>query len=590
MQDFIFGTLADDVTRIKHQRALWRGITHRQARSPLAPAPNQPVVVELTLGPEQAFDQAWVYWSTDGLDPIGSGGKAQHGSVTEMQLVETDWNVVEWGYQRRYRATIPGQPAGTVVRYFISVTAPGKSEQLADDGKYYAWYVSDAPPPIWSRSAVVYQIFVDRFYPGEGRNWQKPSSPRGFYGGTIRGITEKLHYIQHLGANVLWLSPIFPSPSHHGYDATDFFSIEPRLGTKEDLRQLLDSAHQRGMRVLLDFVPNHWSNLHPNFQEAIANQDSPYVDWYTFRTWPDDYATFFGVKTLPQINLRYPAARQHVLDAAAHWLEFGVDGYRVDYALGPTPDFWADFRRVTLEARPDCWTFGEVVEPSDSQRNFHGLLNGCLDFMLLEAIRQTFTFHEWDTDRFLSFLDRHEAYFPPDFSRPSFLDNHDMNRYLWAAQGDKVSLKLAALCQFSLIGQPVIYYGTEVGLSQERDVRQGGRGLLEEARLPMLWQQDQDLDLLAFYRKLIATRLQEPTLQYGTRRSLAAPRGVIAYERQLDNHSLVTMLNLEPEPCRMILAGGWETIAVSTDPGCNIDVSNGEVHIELPAKSGMILR
>ena len=589
MQDFIFGTLADDAARIKHLRRLWQGVTHDQTRSPLAPAPGQPVEIELTLGPGQPFDRAWVYWSTDGLDPLGSGGEARHGYATPMQAVDTMWNVVEWGYQRRFRATIPGQPEGTLVRYYLSATAPGKGEQLADGGKYYAWYVTDTPPPEWSRSAVIYQIFVDRFYPGEGKKWLTPANLTGFYGGTLRGVTEKLDYIRELGANALWLTPIFPSPSHHGYDATDLFSIEPRLGDKEDLRVLLDSAHQRGMRVLLDFVPNHWSYLHSTFQDAITNPSSPYVDWYTFRRYPDEYASFFGVKTLPEINLRHPAARQHVLEAAAYWLEFGVDGYRVDYAIGPTPDFWADFRRVTLNTRPDCWTFGEVVEPSDSQRKFTGLLNGCLDFMLLEAIRQTFVFHEWSTSQFMSFLDRHEAYFPVEFSRPSFLDNHDMNRFLWAAGGDKLALKLAALCQFSLSGPPVIYYGTEVGLSQARDVRQDGRGLPEESRAPMLWGEDQDLDLLAFYRQLIALRLREPALQLGSRHSLAAPDGVIAYERQYAGRSLGIVLNLSPDPCTARLKGDWNSIALNTSPDCRIEPLDGEVHIELLPKSGMIL-
>lgn len=589
MQDFIFGTLADDAARIKYQRLLWQGVTHQQARSALAPVPGQPVEIELTLGPGQPYNRAWVYWSTDGMDPVGSEGEAKHGFVCEMEAVDSRWNVVEWGYQRGFRATIPGQAAGTLVRYFLSATAAGKGEQLADGGKYYAWYVADAPPPVWSRSGVIYQIFVDRFYPGEGNKWLNPGELKGFYGGTLRGITERLDFIQDLGVNVLWLSPIFRSPSHHGYDATDLFSIEPRLGSKDDLRVLLDSAHQLGMRVLLDFVPNHWSNLHPTFQSAIADPNSPYVDWYTFRKYPDEYATFFGVKTLPEINLRHAAARQHVLEAAAHWLEFGVDGYRVDYASGPTPDFWADFRRVTLNTRPDCWTFGEVVEPSDSQRRFHGLLNGCLDFMLLEAFRHTFVFHTWSTSQFMSFLDRHEAYFPADFSRPSFLDNHDMNRFLWAAGDDKISLMLAALCQFSLSGPPVIYYGTEVGLSQRRDVRQEERGLPEESRAPMLWGGDQDLDLLDFYRKLIALRKSETALQLGFRRSMAAPAGMIAYERQHAGRSLATVINLSSEPCSLQLQGGWNSIAVSVSPGCQIKRIEGEVHAELPPKSGMIL-
>jgi glycosidase len=151
------------------------------------------------------------------------------------------------------------------------------------------------------------------------------------------------------------------------------------------------------------------------------------------------------------------------------------------------PDFWADFRQVTRRVRPDCWTFGEVVEPPAAQIKFAGGLDGCLDFNLMEAFRSSFAYGEWNAERFMSFLSRHEAFFPEDFSRPSFLDNHDMNRFLWAANGDFRRLILAALCQFTLSAPPVIYYGTEVGLSQERDVRQGGYGLPEESRLPMLW-------------------------------------------------------------------------------------------------------
>jgi cyclomaltodextrinase / maltogenic alpha-amylase / neopullulanase len=392
-----------------------------------------------------------------------------------------------------------------------------------------------------------------------------------------------------LGANVIWLTPIFPSPTHHGYDATDLFSIEPRLGTKDDLRLLLDEAHERGIRVLLDFVPNHWSSLHPLFQEAITDRHSPRVDWYTFNHWPDDYESFFGVKELPQLNLRHPAARQHLLDAVAYWLEFGVDGYRVDYAVGPTPDFWADFRRTCAAVKPDAWSFGEVVEPPESQRHFYGGLNGALDFMLLEGLRKTFAFQTWDARQFLSFLDRHEAYFPADFSRPSFLDNHDMNRYLWAARNDQESLKLAALCQFTLSGPPVIYYGTEVGLSQERDVRQAGRGLPEESRLPMLWGDRQDSELFRFYRQLIALRRQESTLRLGERQTLAAGKEIVAFQRQLAGRSLATVINLTDTPLRTTLPGTWTNILLSTQPGGKLVSRIDQTELALPARSGVIL-
>jgi glycosidase len=436
---------------------------------------------------------------------------------------------------------------------------------------------------------MVYQVFVDRFNPGADRAWLNPPTLAGFCGGTLRGVTEKLDYIAGLGANTLWLTPIFPSPSHHGYDATDLFEIEPRLGSKQDLRQLLDAAHARGLRVLLDFVANHWSDRHLTFQQAICDRSSPYVSWYTFNDYPHEYESFFGVKDLPQVNLRHPAARRHMLEAAAYWLEFGVDGYRLDYAIGPTRDFWADFRRVTRSVRPDCWTFGEVVEPSDSQVSFHGLLDGCLDFILLEGIRQTFAFQRWDCTRFADFLDRHEAYFPLDFSRPSFLDNHDMNRFLWVVQGDKELLKLAALCQFTLAGAPVIYYGTEAGLSQVRDTRQDGRGLPEESRLPMPWGDEQDASLLGFYTQLVAVRNGRPSLRRGARQTLFVDPGGLAYVRRFAGESTAAAINLTDLARTIELPGAWPRLALATHPGCAVQSLGSTTRVELPARSGVIL-
>lgn len=589
MEDFIFGTLATERMRQARVRAVLSGVTHQQLRFPRHPLPGQPITLELTVGPAHHCQQAWIYWSCDGVDPRGSRGIAQHGSAFPMELVGIEWNTVLWGYISRYRVTLPGQPADTVLRYFIGAQAEEGEEILADGGACYACFVAEDLLPEWTRDAVIYEIFVDRFFPGDGKPWRQPKTPKGFYGGTLRGIREKLDYIGDLGANVLWLTPIFPSPSHHGYNATDYFEIEPRLGSKDDLRDLLSAAHQRAMRVLLDFVPNHWSNEHPTFQSAITDPASPYRDWYCFEHWPDQYETFFGVKTLPKINLRHPEARQYMLEAAVYWLDFGVDGYRLDYAIGPSPDFWADFRRVTRRTCPACWTFGEVVEPADSQIAFEGQLDGCLDFMLLEAMRQTFAFGHWDAPRFSSFLDRHEAFFPQTFSRPSFLDNHDMNRILWAMQGYRRRLKIAALCQFTLAGPPVIYYGTEVGLSQERDVRQGTRGLPEESRLPMLWEDDQDSELLAFYRALIALRMQAEALRWGARRTLQLGTEILAYTRSHAGKQFAVVINLASEPRQVSLDGSWGTIALATEPDCRLSYLAGGVRIDLPPLSGLVL-
>jgi cyclomaltodextrinase len=589
MNDFVFGTLATDEQRLAFTRAYLAGVTHLQSRFPRDPLPDQSITLELSVGPDQPGDVAWIYWTADGSDPLGKYGKAVHGKVSPLQSVDETWDTLLWGYRRRFRVILPGLPVGSVLRYRLSAGAVDGREVFADQGTYYACYIANDPTPTWTRQAVIYQIFVDRFSPGSGRDWLKPDTPAGFYGGRLKGITENLDYLQRLGANVLWLSPIFPSPSHHGYDATNLFEIEPRLGTKSDLHQLLDAAHNCNIHVLLDFVPNHWSHLHATFQDAIANPNSPYREWYTFKHWPDEYECFFGVKTLPQVNLRNPTARQSMLDAAAYWLDFGVDGYRVDYALGPTPDFWADFRRVTRSVRPDCWTFGEVVEPSFTQLNFEGGLDGCLDFLLMEGLRRGFAFKQWTGAQLATFFTRHNAYFPASFSRPSFLDNHDMNRFLWAAEGNKSRLRLAALCQFTLSGPPIIYYGTEVGLSQERDVRQDGFGLPEESRLPMEWGDDHDQSLFEDFRQMITIRKSYPVLPEGLFHVVYCAEDVLVYQRGEGVEAILIGLNLSEHPRELDLEGNWTRMVYSTRSECRVQFRVGIVQIFFGELGGVVL-
>jgi cyclomaltodextrinase / maltogenic alpha-amylase / neopullulanase len=589
MEDFIFGPFSTNESRFAHVLKLHGGVTHAQLRVPRDPQPGQAVQIHLNLGPSHPHDQAWVYWTNDGSDPVGGNGVASNGFVTALHPISSEWDILGWGYIRHFWGEIPGQETGTVVRYRVAAGGGGE-EVLADDGAYYGYYVDNDPPPAWTRDAVIYQIFADRFFssaPDFPRVEVKPSLKGN---GTLRGITDKLDYLADLGINCLWLTPIFSSPSYHGYDATSFFEINPRLGTKEDFKELIDQAHARGIRLLMDFVPNHWSNQHPGFVEALKDQNGESAKWYTFEQWPHRYKSFFNVRTLPQINLRYAPARQHVLDAARYWLELGVDGYRVDHCIGPTPDFYADFRRVTRMTNPESWTFGEAVDPPDSQITFEGGMDGTLDFMLLEAIRKTFVFGSWDAQKFADFLDRHEAYFPATFSRPSFLDNHDMNRYLWVAHNDIRKLRLAALCQFTLAGPPVIYYGTEVGLSQHRDVMQNGRAIHEETRLPMLWGMEQNKDLFAFYQGLIQLRASHEVLRKGIRQNVFANDKIFAYRRTDEKSSLIIALNLSEQEQAVELPFTEPVILFATGPGCTIQIEGGRKEIYLPAYGGVVIK
>jgi glycosidase len=556
--DFVFGTLATDDLRLAQMRAARSGVAHDHRLHPPDPRPGEPVAVHVLLGPRIAADHVTCYYTTDGSQPLGQRGQAAAGTAVELARTEVLWDTLLWGYGEAWAGTIPAQADGTLVRYRIEawdsrspdggshwaseIAGMARGERPAnlqpnDRGMFviagqdtlwpirragsYAYHVDDERVPEWLRDAVIYQVFVDRFAPGGGATFGAPATLGGFFGGTLRGVIEQLDYIGDIGVDCLWLSPLFPSPSHHGYDATDYRRIEPRLGSDDDLRQLIAAAHARGIRVLLDYVVNHVSSEHAAFQQALADRESPTASWFTFTRWPDQYLSFFGVPDLPQIDSDAPPARDYMIEHARYWLEQGVDGFRLDYANGPSHAFWSAFRAATRAAKPDSVTFGEVVETAALQRTYQGRLDGCLDFLLLQALRQFFAFGSMPPSEFDTFLRRHLAFFPPDFALPSFLDNHDMNRFLWVVGGDTRRLKLAALCQFTLPHPPIVYYGTEVGLAQHRDVRYAdGSGHPEESRLPMLWDGAQNRDLLDFYRRLVSLRRSESNLWHGTRRTL----------------------------------------------------------------------
>ncbi|HSH78682.1 MAG TPA: alpha-amylase family glycosyl hydrolase, partial [Herpetosiphonaceae bacterium] len=408
-----------------------------------------------------------------------------------------------------------------------------------------------------------------------------------FWGGTLRGVIEKLPYIQTLGVNCLWLSPVFPSPSHHGYDATDFFRVEPRLGTDEDLREMIGASHNMGMRVLLDFVPNHVSNEHTAFRTAVTDPAAPERGWFTFGAWPDEYRSFFGVKTLPQLDNEHLPARRYVIDAARHLLAAGADGFRLDYANGPSHGFWTQFRAETRALKPDSFTVGEIVETAELQRSYHGRLDGVLDFLLLQHMRAFFAFDTIGAPAFDSFLQRHLAYFPDEFVLPSFLDNHDMNRFLWIVRGDVRRLKLAALCQFTLPYPPIIYYGTEVGLSQWHDLEYpDGSRRMEESRTPMLWGADQDSDLLRFYAGLVALRRKHAALCRGQRSTLVAnDAGVYVVALGEGSSQAVVAPNRSGAPCTIALPSAGLELVLDTSGASGLTDDN----LRLPPMSGALL-
>jgi cyclomaltodextrinase / maltogenic alpha-amylase / neopullulanase len=535
--DFVFGTLATDDLKLIHHRVLRRGVQHHHDTDPLDPLPGQPVTLTVRVGQDVPHDHVTVYYTLDRTTPEGTRGSATNGDVVELQRVDYVWDTLAWSYIAVWRGTLPPQPEGVAVRYQIGVWQEvGEGEIFGDYPEFkatteraagaffrgepipadlpptlakrdtFTYTVDTFTPPQWAKEAVIYQVFVDRFYPGNGREWLTPADLMGFYGGTLWGVRDKLDYIAELGATCIWLSPTFPSPTHHGYDITDYRHVEARMGGDEALHALVEAAHQRGIRVLLDLVCNHISSEHPYFVDALNHHNSLYREWFTFDdTDPIGYKTFFGVASMPFINLNHPAARRWMLDIARYWLrEFDVDGFRLDHANGPGPDFWTDFRTACRSVKPDSLCFGEVVESPDILRAYVGRLDGLLDFHMEDALRRTFAFNLMTEAELERFVERHYKYFPTDFIMPTFIDNHDMDRFLYGARGDKEALKRAAAFQMKLPQPPIIYYGTEVGLSQTRGKNDGWG--LEVSRMPMLWGEAQDAELLTYYKRLIAER------------------------------------------------------------------------------------
>lgn len=533
--DFVFGTLATDELRLLHHRLARQGVQHADDIAPLDPEPGQPVTLTVHVGQDVAANRVACYYTVDGTEPDGSRGQARHAQVVELRRVGLEWDTLAWGYVARWQGQIPGQPDGTNVRYRIGAWGDDTDEIFADwprlkptvEAAAAAFFRGEPLPPVppaqpetrpvfnyhvdtfrvtdWARQAIIYHVFVDRFHPGAGRDWLTPDNLSGFFGGTLWGVRDQLDYIADLGADCIWLSPTFVSPTHHGYDITDYDHVEPRLGGDDALRALVAAAQARGIRVLLDLVCNHLSHEHPYFQDALNNPASPYRDWFFFDDSDIGYKTFFGVASMPEINLDHPAARAWMIDIGRYWLrEFNVDGYRLDHANGPGPGFWSDFRAACRAEKPDCFLFGEIVEAPPLQRAYVGRLDGLLDFHMEDALRKTFGWGTMTEVEFVRFAARHHDYFAADFVMPTFLDNHDMDRFLYVVGNDKDRLRRAAEAQFRQPGPPVIYYGTEVGLGQNAG-KYDGQGL-EESRLPMLWGADQDTALLAFYRELIAAR------------------------------------------------------------------------------------
>lgn len=329
----------------------------------------------------------------------------------------------------------------------------------------------------WMKNAVFYQIFVDRFNIGcpakdlgyTNVGWGEPVGPHSFAGGDIKGVTQKLDYIKGVGANAVYLTPVFKAPSNHKYDIEDYKTVDPTFGTESDLCELVAEAHARGMHVVLDAVFNHCSSRIAQFCDVLEKgRESQYFDWFIIHGDTVDmdkvnYECFASCPYMPKWNTSNPKVVEFLVDVALYWIRIAdIDGWRLDVSDEVSHAFWREMRKRVKELKPECVLIGENWHDAGSYLlgdQFDGIMN----YAFTKACMDFFAFGKIDArgmaDRLAGLLMRNGD--NANFMMLNLLDSHDTHRFLTRVEGNTVKLLSAFALAVFYTGVPFIYYGTE---------------------------------------------------------------------------------------------------------------------------------
>ncbi len=436
--------------------------------------------------------------------------------------------------------------------------------------------------PDWVKHAIFYQIFPDRFArsrrlehpPGlQLKHWGSPPEEQGFQGGDLLGIVDRLDYLQELGVNAIYLNPVFASAANHRYHTYDYFRVDPLLGGDEALRELLEEAHRRDMRVLLDGVFNHTGRGFWPFHHILENgADSPYLDWFIVTGWPirpyssdrkypANYAAWWNLPALPKLNVETPAVREYLLEVTRHWLHFGIDGWRLDVPQEiKNPAFWRSFRKAAKLANAEAYLCGEIWEAAprwlggdrfDATMNYV-FCGAALSFFGGRTLRKYRKRHlrlePLNGKEFSRVVRRMIEVYDWEVAQVqlNLLDSHDTARALWIVGEDESALRLAVLFQMTMPGAPCIYYGDEIGLSS------GDDPLCRQA-FPWDHPEAWNRGLLRFYRRATHLRHRYRALRTGHFEELGSGERWYAFSRQLDEQRILVVFNVHDRAVRLKL-------------------------------------
>ena len=516
---------------------------------------------------------------------------------------------LQWEYGEVFRLSL-GFP-DSLKYHFVGYTIEGTEFSLPEDPSQSFFFdgIGHFPQLKWVSKGIIYQIFPDRFYNGNPENdllalksdefhfneqwaqnklwakegpslasWNDPISSQHcchqYFGGDLAGIIEKLDYLKDLGVTVLYLNPIFDSGSAHGYDTHDYLKVSPKFGTKEDLRQLLDEAHKRGMRVIFDFVPNHTGLGFWAFQDVVKKgKSSSYWDWYFIHKWPftpgasTAYDAWWGVGSLPKLNTANPEVKEYLFKVVRHWLNFGADGWRVDVPneLVKAKEFFNEMRRVARMEKEDAYLIAEIWQLDSSWvkgDQFDSLMN----YALGRDILLNFVKGSIDGESTLANLSRYFATYGENVSAMGFnlVSSHDTGRILTDLGGGNFGespnpkaverLKLLSTLLYTLPGAPVIFQGDERGILGEKE-------FYDAQRYPIQWD-TLDENLISHYKKLAQLRQEIPVLTSSVIRNYYGTGNLLSFFRgEQGSGEVIVVANNGTETVKFKLpSGNWQSV------------------------------
>ena len=403
--------------------------------------------------------------------------------------------------------------------------------------------------PQWAANKVVYQIFPSRFattQPVDKKLWYKaPITPMDDLHGNLRGIIEHLDYIKDLGIDVVYLTPIFKSNSCHKYDTIDYYQVDPSFGTTEDLKELVQKSHERGMKVVLDAVYNHSGREFFAFQDILEKgEKSKYLDWYFIDELPPrgewgeipNFKCFGYYGGMPKLNLKNPEVEKYIADVACYWIkECDIDGWRLDVGDEISHFFWKNFRKAIKAVKKDMLIIGEIWHYAgdflegdewDTVMNYPFYLN-LIDLLADEKI---------NVSQFVQNL----GYLKGRLNKKCYplmwnlIDSHDTARFLHLCHDNKKKQHLAAAFQLLLPGMPMVYYGDEYAMPGAND---------PDCRRGMYWDEEyQDKEMYNWYKKLMQIRKAHACI--------------------VEGEMIETITNDDDDTIVMIRKNGEETIAM----------------------------